>query len=300
MHRTFRILLCLFVALVAPQARAALAVVTTTPDLAAVARAVGGKRVTVRSLALPSQDPHWVDARPNLAVELGKAELLIVAGSDLEVGWLPTLQLGSRNGAIQKGARGFLDCSELVTLLDVPAGKVDRSMGDIHPGGSPHYMFDPRAAERVAVGIGKRMAELDPEGREVYLAQTKQFLAALRLARKGWEKKLAAMRGREVIAFHRSLGYLADWLGFSVLDHVEPKPGIPPNPHHVADLIQRAKQHKVRALVQESWHPTSTSEQIARAIGAKLVKLPGSTNYQGGQSYVAFMNEVVRRLGAAL
>ena len=298
--RTIFMLVGLLVGLIALPAHAALPVVTTTPDLAAVTAAVGGKRVKVRALALPTQDPHWVDARPNLALELSNAKLLIAIGSDLEIGWLATLQLGSRNGDIQKGAKGFLDCSELVSLLDVPTTKVDRSMGDIHAAGNPHYMFDPRAVERVAVGIGKRLSELDPAGRDVYLEQTKKFVTALRGARKGWEKKLAGARGREVIAFHRSLTYLADWVGLAVLDHVEPKPGIPPNPHHVADLIQRARQHKIKALIQESWYPTNTSELIAREIGAKLVRLPGATNYQAGQSYIAFMGEVVRRLAGAL
>lgn len=282
------------------EARAALAIVTTTPDLAAIATAVGGTRVRVRALALPSQDPHWVDARPNLALELSKAELLIVVGAELESGWLPTLQLGSRNGKIQRGGAGYLDCSELVELLERPTVKVERAMGHVHPSGNPHYLLDPRLTERVAVGIGKRLSELDPDGKKHYLELTQRFVASLREARAGWESKLQGARGREVIAFHRSLAYLANWLGLTVLDHVEPKPGIPPNPAHVGALIQRAKQRKVRALLQEAWHPTSTSELIAQKSGARLIRLPGSSNFQGGQSYIAFVDQLVSALSGAL
>lgn len=301
MLRFLLVVLALFVGIALPAAaHAELSVVTTTPDLAALAAAVGGSRVRVKALVLPTQDPHWVDARPNLALDLSKADLLIVVGAELEIGWLPTLQVGSRNAKIQTGASGFLDCAELVPLLERPTAKVDRSMGDIHPSGNPHYLLDPRAAERVAVGIGKRLAELDPEGRASYLEGTKRFVAQLREARGRWEAKLVGARGREVIAFHRSLVYLADWLGLQVIDHVEPKPGIPPNPGHVAELIQRAKQRRVRALLQEVWYPTSTSELIAKKIGVKLVRLPGGSNFQAGQGYIAFMERVVTALSGAL
>jgi zinc/manganese transport system substrate-binding protein len=281
-------------------ARAELAVVTTTPDLASVAAAVGGNHVRVQALALPTQDPHWVDARPSLVLQLSHADLLISVGAELEVGWLPTLLVGSRNGKIQRGNPGFLEAAELVELLERPTTKVDRSMGDIHPAGNPHFMLDPRQAERVAVGIGKRLAELDPAQSASYLENTRQFVTALRQARAGWEKRLASARGSEVLAFHRSLVYLADWLGLRVVDHIEPKPGIPPNPRHVAELIEGAKQHKIKAILQETWYPRNTSELIAKQIGAKLVLMPGSANFEGGQSYLDFMGQLVNLLAGAL
>lgn len=291
--------LTLAVLLFGRPAHAALSVVATTGDLAAVAHAVGGDRVRVRALASSSQDPHWVDARPSLALELSNADLLIMVGAELEVGWLPALQLGSRNPRIQKGARGLLDCSELVALLEKSSGKVDRSQGDIHPSGNPHYMLDPRAVERVAVGIGKRLAELDPSGRSVYLENTKRFVAELREARARWQAKLASARGLRIVTFHRSLAYLVDWLGLVVVDHIEPKPGIPPNPRHVASLITRARERKVRLVLQEAYYPTNTSELVASKIGAKLVKIPGSTDFARGQSYIAFMDQIVAAIGGA-
>jgi zinc/manganese transport system substrate-binding protein len=283
---------------VSGSALAKLKVVVTTPDIAAVARAVAGDRAEVTPLALPTQDPHWVDARPHLALTLSRADLLLVTGAELEIGWLPTLLSGSRNGAIQRGSRGYLDCAELVPLLEVPQGKVDRSQGDIHPTGNPHYMLDPRAVERVAVGIGKRMAELDPSGKQNYLENTKRFLSALRAARARWEKTLAASRGQKVIAYHKSMNYLADWIGLVLVAHVEPRPGIPPNPRHVANLIELARREKVRVVLQESWYPDATSKILAEKCGARLTAISTMPDFAKGESYIAHMNDLVEKLRA--
>lgn len=281
-------------------ARAELSVVATTPSLAAVAHAIGGAHVRVTSLALPTQDPHFVDARPNLALELSKADLLLVVGLELEVGWLPTLQTASRNPAIQRGGSGYLDASSLVPLLDVATGKVDRSQGDVHPGGNPHYLIDPRRAAKVAVGIAARLGELDPSHRQAYSANAKSFVDKLTKWQRHWEGQLAPLKGRKVVAYHQSLTYLADWLGFQVVIHLEPKPGIPPNPGHVARVIDVAKKNQVTLMVQESYFPTKTSELVVQKLGARLAVLPGGANFHGGESYLGFMDQCVQRLRAAV
>ena len=286
------------VLLFASPALAALRVVATTPALAAVAKAVGGAETRVTSLALHTQDPHWVDARPHLALDLAQADLLLLTGAELEVGWLPTLLTGSRNGAIQKGARGYLDCSELVVLLDVPKGKVDRSQGDIHPQGNPHYMLDPREVERAAVGIGKRLAALDPQKKNAYFDNTKRFVTELRRAEKRWEEKLAPHRGQSIVAYHRSMPYLAAWLGLKVIEHIEPRPGIPPNPRHVAHVVQAVKQAKVRVILQESWYADATSRLIASKCAARVVQIPGMPDFAKGETYIAYMSRVVDKLDA--
>jgi len=280
-------------------ARADLRVVTTTPDLAAIAQAVGGGHVQVTSLALSTQDPHFVDARPNLALELAKADLLVLVGLDLEVGWLPTLQTASRNADIQRGGKGYLDASGLVPLLDVASGKVDRAQGDIHPGGNPHYLYDPRRAAKVAAGIARRMGELDPANGQAYAQSAKGFVDKLKKWQQHWETELKPLKGRKVIAYHQSLTYLADWLGFEVLIHLEPKPGIPPNPGHVARVIELAQQNGVKLMLQESYYPVKTSELVVQKLGAKLAVLPGGTNFQGGESYLGFVDQCVKRLSAA-
>jgi zinc/manganese transport system substrate-binding protein len=277
-------------------ARAELQVVATVPALAALAQAVGSGHVKVTAVALPTQDPHFVDARPHLALALARADLLLVIGLELEVGWLPTLQLGSRNGNVQRGAKGYVDCSQFVTVLGTREGKVDRSMGDIHPGGSPHYLYDPRRAAQVAAGIAKRMGELDPEHAADFTRAAEQLKAELERARTGWEKALQPLRGAHVIAYHESLVYLADWVGFEVVAHVEPKPGIPPNPRHVAQVLIAARARQVKLIVQEGYYPKTTSEMLAERAGARLAVLPGGPDVGRGQRYADFVGAIVAQL----
>ncbi len=275
---------------------AKLNIVATTPDLAAIARTIGGSAAEVTALALHTQDPHWVDARPHLALKLSKADLLLIVGLGLESGWLPTLQTGSRNSAIQEGGAGFLDCSSLIQALDIPPGPVDPSAGHVHPGGSPHYLLDPGRAEKVAVGIGKRLAKLDPTNHLTYFDNTKRFIESLRKARQAWTTQLKSLGAKRIIAYHKSLSYLAAWTGLQIIEHVEPRPGIPPNPQHVASVLQTMRKQNVSAVVQESWHPTKTSKLLASKSSAKFVAIAGSPNFDAGQDYLAFMNGVVNSL----
>ncbi len=293
------VLLAALVMLVPLDAFAKLEIVATTPDLAVVARDVGGADVHVVALALPTQDPHFVDAKPHLALALSKANLLLLTGAGLEVGWLPTLLTGSRNGDIQPGSTGYLDCSSLVSLLEVPTTQVDRSQGDIHPQGNPHYSYDPRRVETLAVGIGKRLAELDPTHKAGYFARTKSFVDTLRAARANWEARLTKARGQKIIAYHNSLPYLAEWLGVDVVEHVEPKPGIPPNPSHVAHVLEAARANKVRVILQQAYYPSGTSKLIADKAGATFLQIAGYPDFAAGQTYAAYMSDLVTKLAKA-
>ncbi|MFL5344606.1 MAG: metal ABC transporter substrate-binding protein [Hyalangium sp.] len=289
-------LCCLF----ALPARADLNVVTTLPDLAALTKSVGGDHTTVTTLALPTQDPHFVDAKPNLALALNKADLLVVDGLDLEIGWLPTLQIGARNSKIQTGNPGYLDASRFVKVLEVPTAKVDRSQGDVHPGGNPHYLHDPRAALSVARGIEARLAQLDPKNASAYQANLDKFSAELEKARADWEKRLAALRGVPVISYHKTTAYLGDWLGFDTIAYLEPKPGIPPTPSHVAEVLTLGKQKKARLVVQEEYYPDSTSKLVASRIPAGLVILPSGADFRGGETYIQREERLVKKLEQGL
>jgi zinc/manganese transport system substrate-binding protein len=289
-------LCCLF----ALPARADLNVVATLPDLAAVTKAVGGDKATVTALALPTQDPHFVDAKPNLALAINKADLLILAGLDLELGWLPTLQIGARNSKIQSGNPGYLDASQFVRVLEAPVVKVDRSQGDVHPGGNPHYMHDPRMAIAVARGIQERMAQLDPKNAATYKANLDKFTAEVEAARGGWEKRLAALKGVPVVSYHKTTAYLADWLGFETIAYLEPKPGIPPTPSHVAQVLMQGRQRKVRLVVQEEYYPPSTSKLIAPKIPAGIVILPSGANLREGETYLQREERLVKALEQGL
>jgi zinc/manganese transport system substrate-binding protein len=289
-----------FVCLFALPARADLNVVATLPDLAAISKSVGAEHVSVTTLALPTQDPHFVDAKPNLALALNKADLLIVAGLDLEIGWLPTLQLGARNTKIQTGNPGYLDASQFVKILEAPTAKVDRSQGDVHPGGNPHYLHDPRAAISVARGIQERLAQLDPKNAAAYKANLDKFTAELTAAQAGWEKRLAALRGMPVISYHKTTAYLGDWLGFDTIAYLEPKPGIPPTPSHVAEVLTLGRQKKARLVVQEEYYPDSTSRLVAAKIPAGLVILPSGADFRAGETYVQRMERLVKKLEQGL
>jgi zinc/manganese transport system substrate-binding protein len=280
--------------------QAQLRVVATVPDLAAIAREVGGTAVRVDSLSLPSQDPHFVDAKPSLALVLNRADLLLQVGLDLEVGWLPTLTVGARNPRIASGAPGRLDCSVFVKKLDVQGGTLDRSQGDIHPGGNPHYLYDPRAAAAVARGIASRLGEIDPRHAADFTRNRDAFLARLDTARKRWEQRLAPQKGAPIVTYHKTFTYLADWLGLDQVGFLEPKPGIPPNPRHVASLLATSKQRRVRVVLQEMHYPDATARLVAERIPAPLVRVPAATNLPAGQTYVAHLDDILGKLAAAL
>lgn len=277
-------------------AHADLKVVATLPDLAAIAKAVGGEHVQVASLAVPTQDPHFVDAKPSLALDLNRADLLIAIGLDLEIGWLPTLQNSARNPRILTNSPGYLDASQFIQKLEAPTVAVDRSQGDVHPGGNPHFLYDPRAGLQVAKGIAERMSSLDAKNAEAYRANLAKFTAEVQAAMPGWQQRLAGLKGAPLIAYHKTTAYLADWLGFDTIAFLEPKPGIPPNPAHVAEVLAQARQKKVRMVLQEEYYPPSTAQLVANKIPAPLVILPGGTDFRGGQTYTQHIEDLVKHL----
>lgn len=286
-------------ALLPTSARADLRVAATTPDLAAISKAVGGKTVQVTALSLPTQDPHFVDAKPSLVLELNRADLLVRAGLGLEQGWLPTLVNGARNARIRPGGPGFFDASTSVNVLEVPEHPVDRSQGDVHPEGNPHFLYDPRRAEQVARALAARMAELDPKNAQAYQANAQRFVSELEAARSGWEKRLAPLRGKPVVAFHKTTPYLAEWLGLDVVAFLEPKPGIPPNPSHVVKVLGTARARHVVAVLREEYYPDPSAQLVAEKIPARLVVLPGGTDVRAGETYLQNMEQVVKDLEEA-
>jgi zinc/manganese transport system substrate-binding protein len=287
----------------AQAARAELAVVATTPDLAALASEVGGDEITVEALVSDSEDPHFADARPSLVLALNDADLLIVNGLELEVGWLPTLITQARNAAILVGARGYLDASTLTgSLLEVPSGRIDRSMGDIHPGGNPHFTIDPRRAAAIAVGIGQRLGELDPEQAATYAANAESVSAEILAFAEEQSTRFGALSAgsRTIVAYHRSLPYLCDWLGLEVAIEVEPLPGIAPDPGHVATVLTTMRSRSIGAIVQEEFYPRNTSETLAQLAGADLVVLPGGTRFESGERYLDHLRQLSEELYDAL
>ena len=211
MIRRFIFVLTVFAA--ATPARAALRVVSSIPTLGSLAKEVGGDRVEVVSLGKGYQDPHFVEPKPSLMVDLNKADLLVFVGLDLEIGWLPPLVLGSRNPKIQNGELGSLDCSRAIPVVDVPTTKIDRSMGDIHPLGNPHYWLPPANAKIIAKEIASRLGQLDPEGAATYQKRLADFQARVDAAEKSWQPLIAKVHGDKVVTYHQSWSYVSSWLG---------------------------------------------------------------------------------------
>ena len=278
-----------------------LQVVTSLETFADLARAVGGDKVQVQALARGYQDPHFVEAKPNLLVPLSRADLLVYAGLDLEIGWLPPLVTGSRNPRIQPGAKGNLDASTAIDVLDLPAGKVDRSQGDIHPRGNPHYWLPPVNALKVAKEIAARLKELDPAHGADFDANLQKFAGLLKNRAGEWSRQAALVKGGKVVAYHKSWTYVSNWLGLREMGYVENKPGSSPDPKHLAELILRMKAESVRALLIESFYNRSIAGQVADSGGAKLLVLPSDVGATPQiRSYVELVDAVLAALVAAL
>ncbi|MCB9520112.1 MAG: zinc ABC transporter substrate-binding protein [Myxococcales bacterium] len=284
------------------RAEATVRVVATTGDLGALVAAVGGEAVRVDVLAAPTEDPHFVDPRPSFVVTLSRADLLVVNGAELEVGWLPPVLAQSRNAAIASGARGYLDAAATVQLLQVPAGGVDRSMGDVHSAGNPHFSCDARRGVDVGVAIASRLAELDPGNAAIYAANAARLSTSLTALAESQRARFAALSPaqRQVVSYHESLTYLFDWLGLTQVATVEPRPGVPPSPARVAEVLGVVRDTGARVLVQEEYYPTNDSRQIAQLAGASLVVLESQTRFSAGQTYEQHVRAMTDALFAAL
>ncbi len=258
------------------EASAALKVVTTTEDLAALAREVGGDRVSVEALGKGYQDPHFVEPKPSFILKLHSADLLIVVGRELEIGWLPPLITQSRNAKVQVGAAGYLDASLNVRILDIPTGKITRAMGDVHPQGNPHYWLDPDNGRKIAQAIQQKLSALSPGDAPVFAQRYADFDRRLTEAAKRWDAAMAPYKGLKVVTYHRSWPNFAERFGLDVVGYIEPKPGIPPSPSHTLDVIQEMKKDNVKIILVEPYFDLKTPNAIARETGAKVLVMPPS------------------------
>lgn len=262
-----------FALLAASPVLAAVQVVTTLPDFAALVQEIGGARVQVEALVRGSQDPHFADARPSMILSAHNAQLLVVAGLGLEAGWLPVVLTQARNPAIQQGSRGYFDASQVAQLRDVVA-QADRAMGDVHGGGNPHYYTSPAELHRVAKALYARLVELDPAGKATYDAGWLRFDAQYRARTAVWRQRLAPLKGMAIVEYHKSWVYFLDWAGIRSVGALEPKPGIPPSPAHVAKLLAQVAPLGVKQVWQEVYQPQSLSKLFAQRSSAKLLVLP--------------------------
>jgi zinc/manganese transport system substrate-binding protein len=265
------------------RAQGKLNVIGTTEDLAAIAQEVGGDRITIDSLAKGYQDPHFVEAKPSFILKLQKADLLIVVGRELEIGWLPPLIQQSRNAKIQAGADGYLDASVHAKILDIPTGQITRAMGDVHPSGNPHYWLDPENGKIIARDIVAKLSQYRPNDKAYFDQRLADFTSRVNDGVKRWQAAMAPFKGVKVVTYHRSYPNFVDRFGLEVVGYVEPRPGIPPSPGHTLDLIQEMKRQDIKVILMEPYFDQKTPNSIASQTGAKVLVVPPSV---GGEKSV--------------
>ena len=287
-------------AVVATAADAKIKVVATLPDLASLAREIGGDKVEVSSMAKPTEDSHFVDARPSFVVQLRSADVLIDGGAELELGWLPPLLQNARNPKLEVGKPGRVQASQGVRLMNVPTN-VTRAAGDVHALGNPHFMTDPIIAKTVAQHIAQSFAAVDAPNAAFYDANYKKFEATINAKLQEWGATMLPFKGQSVVAYHDSWVYFAHRFGLNIDIFLEPKPGIPPSPSHLAEVIEKMKAQKIKAIIVEPFHDRKIAEKVAGSTGAKVVdfaQYPGAL--PGTETYVKLIDTLVARLAAAL
>jgi zinc/manganese transport system substrate-binding protein len=270
------ILMAFAVTVLPARAQSKLNIVASTEDLAAIAREVGGDHVNVDSIAKGYQDPHFVEAKPSFILKLQRADLLILVGRDLEIGWLPPLIQQSRNAKVQVGGEGYLDASLQARILEIPQGQITRAEGDVHPLGNPHYWLDPENGKIVAKEIFDKFVKFRPNDRAYFEQRLNDFNNRLNEAEKRWASLIAPYKGVKVVTYHRSFPNFADRFGLEVVGYVEPKPGIPPTPQHTLDLINDMKKMNVKLVLVEPYFDLKTPNAIGRDTGAAVLVMPPS------------------------
>ena len=277
-------------------ARAALNVFACEPEWAALAQELGGDKVAAVSATTAFQDPHHIEARPSLIARMRNADLVICSGSELEVGWLPLLLTQAGNGRVQPGSPGYLEASQYVLRLEVPR-VVDRSMGDVHPGGNPHIHTDPRNIAKVAAVLAARLAQLDAANATTYRSRADAFDRRWSEAMARWEQQAARLRGVPLVEHHKGFTYLINWLGMREAGELEPKPGIPPTTSHLAELVDKMKQAPAKMIVYSSYNDPKAAQFLSQRTGIPSVMLPFTVGgSERAKDLFGYFDDVLARL----
>jgi ABC-type Zn uptake system ZnuABC Zn-binding protein ZnuA len=264
---------------------------------------VGGDKIVASHIGEGYQDPHFIEAKPSFVLQLRNADVWAFVGLDLEIGWMPLLLDGARNPKIRQGGSGYLDASTAVPILDRPQGNVDRSMGDVHPLGNPHYWLDPENGRRIARLFKAKFTQLDPGNAAAYDANEKSFEARLTAAERGWQGDLATIKGKPVVAWHTSWRYFAEYNKMNIVAFMEPKPGVPPSPAHLYEVIQAVKRTGAKAIVMEPFYDRKVADLVSKQTGIKVLVLPPSVGGLRGapvSDYISLMKYDMDQLAATL
>lgn len=275
-------------------------VVATINDHRLLAEAVGGDLVEVDVLAKPEQNPDDLEVRPSQMAKVRRADLLLINGLDVDA-WVEAIVIGANNPKVIPGAPGRADLSRGIPVLEVPTTRVDRSMGDVHPAGNPHYYLDPALTPQITATLVEALARVAPQHRAVFESRRRQFLERVDAALAGWTRALEPFRGAPVVVYHKEWAYLLARFGIRQADTVEDRPGIPPSPGHLAQLIRRMRDERITVILVSSWNDRRTAERVAAEAGAKVVLLAhGAGAVKGTETYFTFFDFNVRTLAGAL
>jgi zinc/manganese transport system substrate-binding protein len=273
-----------------------LQVVATYGYIADIVQRIGKDRVEVVTLARGDYNPHIIIPKPSYIAKLRRADLLVINGGQLEIGWLPQIIRQANNGAVQPGERGFLDLSMHVHLIDVPTS-VSRELGDVHPEGNPHFFMDPDNIPVIAKAITERLSELDPDNQTFYEANNKELYALWQQKMKEWEEKLKPLKGEKIVEYHKIFDYFLDRFGFTIAGTIEPLPGIPPTTKHIAEVEQLIKREGVKYILQDVYNPQDASTYISKQLNVKLIIMPHDVgSVKEADNVFSVFDEIVRRL----
>jgi zinc/manganese transport system substrate-binding protein len=294
MQRLFLVLSFLLGFVLSPTlASAELRIVTTTTDLGYFASTVGGTRVKVDTICQGAQDPHFVQARPSYMVTLSRADLLVAVGLELEVGWLPSLIQGARNPAINPGRPGYFEAATAIRPIDVPRPGADRSRGDIHSFGNPHFWLDPLNAKLAVRALAEKLAALDAKNADFFRSNARAFEGRIDKKMSEWSARMAPFKNGKIASYHATFNYFHRRFGLVGIGYLEDRPGIPPSPAHLVDLIRQMKAEKVSVIFHESFYDHATSDMVAAKTGARVLILPTSV---GGTKSAKTYEELIDTL----
>jgi zinc/manganese transport system substrate-binding protein len=278
----------------------ALEVFATVPEWAALAKEIGGDRVSAFSATHGLQDPHHVEARPSLIAKARRADLVIATGAELEVGWLPVVLREAGNARVQPGQPGYFEAAGCVRMLDVPA-RLDRAEGDVHAAGNPHIQTDPRNVLKVGAALAERLASIDAANAAAYRAGFEAFAGKWRAAIARWEKEAAPLRGAPVVVQHKSWTYLVDWLGMKEVAALEPKPGVEPSAAYLARLVEQTATAKPRLVIRAAYNNPRPAEWYSAQAGVPVAVLPFTVGGdEAAKDLSGLFDDTVRRLVGAL
>jgi zinc/manganese transport system substrate-binding protein len=287
-------LIVAFLMIFAPQAFAGVNVVATLPWIGSLAKELGGDKINITILVKPSQDPHMLEAKPSMILAARKADIIMYNGLDLEIGYLPLILESSKNPKLMPGKIGNFDCSRFVSAVDKPAS-VDRSMGDVHPFGNPHYHFSPANILRVAEGMSRLLAEADGENAGFYQANFRAFSGRLTEKQKQW--RAFPLRGRKFAAYHKLFEYLASEFGIQFIGYIEPKPGIPPSAAHIEGLVAAMNKTKPDGILVAPSRGMKEAEALSAKTGVKVIVVPNDVgSMEGAGDWFSFMDKIVTSL----